>query len=393
MNFWLKYNTKYQFKRLFWTLFLSHFLFNMSLTLYFLYPLFIEDLGGTKVQIGFIMGIALGAGVMIRTLIGSFLDRHGRKIWFIIGGVICSISSLLYLFITHIGILIYVIRILHGIGTGILFTAYFTTIADLYPSQRQVEIMALFGISGLVPMALGPLCGELILGWSKFSTLFVTAGILSFSAFFLTLYFPETAPNETASDQSGPELAGLRPFLTVWIGSFLFGAAVHACFNFLAPFARSQGLAGMSPFFFTYVITSSALRLLYGDIPEKYGILRTYYVASVALFLGLAFTGFATTVFRLMIGGVFVGLGHAFIFPILISLSAQRSTVKSRGRAIAHMTAVLDFGGMACAPLLGYIGDIFGYRVLFSIASIFAIMPLLVFYIFDQDQKPRQIQT
>ena len=56
---------------------------------------------------------------------------------------------------------VYAIRLLLGVGTATLFTGYFTLAADIVPPSRRTEGLALFGISGLVPLVVNPFADQL----------------------------------------------------------------------------------------------------------------------------------------------------------------------------------------------------------------------------------------
>jgi len=326
------------------------------------------------------MGLALGAGVIIRPLIGRLLDRHGRKSWLLACGLLTSSACFLYIFVDQLDYLVMIIRILHGIGIGVLFAIYFTIAADSAPPGRDVEVISFFGISGLLPIALGPFLAEIILKMSSFTTLFIVAGCLSCCAFLITLSLPETRPSQgirsLTERQTGSILVQLFPIM---LGSFLFGAAINSVFNFLTLFINREGLGSINPFFTPYVMTSVLLRLAWSDVPDRYGHTRVYILCCLALALGLITVGFAHGTTMLILAGVLVGLGHAYIFPILIALSALRTSPLHRGRAVAWSTAVMDFGGMVSAPLLGYVGDLLGIRFLFFAAALLPMLALALF--------------
>jgi MFS family permease len=81
----------------------------------------------------------------------------------------------LYLTVHQLGPWLYAVRIVHGIAEAMLFAALFTHAADLIPPARRTEGMALFGVSGLLPISLGGLLGDLILQRAGYAQLFETS--------------------------------------------------------------------------------------------------------------------------------------------------------------------------------------------------------------------------
>ena len=59
---------------------------------------------------------------------------------------------------------IYTVRVLHGFAEAMLFTALFTYAADHVPRSRRTQGLAFFGVSGILPMALGGIIGGAIGG-------------------------------------------------------------------------------------------------------------------------------------------------------------------------------------------------------------------------------------
>lgn len=68
-----------------------------SLGFFFLFPLFITRHGGSKADIGIIMGATMLSSVLCRPWISEMVDRVGRKRSYGIGCLLTSLLSLSYL--------------------------------------------------------------------------------------------------------------------------------------------------------------------------------------------------------------------------------------------------------------------------------------------------------
>ena len=95
---------------------------------------------------------------------------------------------MLYEVITGFYLVLMMMRILHGIGMALCFTAAFTFVADIVPPARLNEGIGIFGISGLVGMAAGPALAEFSLNHYGFPAMFVTASL--FAGVGLVAHFP-----------------------------------------------------------------------------------------------------------------------------------------------------------------------------------------------------------
>ena len=175
----------------FLTLFLANLCMVSSFTAFFLFPLFITDRGGGEREIGIIMGVFALASAGCRPWISEMIDRLGRKRCFTIGSIIMTLMPLLHLFLSGplagFYSLLLLLRVVHGIGLAICFTAVFTFVADIIPEGRLNEGIGMFGVSGLIGMAIGPALAEPIMENFGYSAFFLTASALAACALLLHL--------------------------------------------------------------------------------------------------------------------------------------------------------------------------------------------------------------
>ena len=76
---------------------LSNFFFFCNFSAFFLLPLFIKDLGGYKADIGYIKG-TLGITYLASIhLVKYLIDKYGRKYFIVLGGVLMSVATLMFL--------------------------------------------------------------------------------------------------------------------------------------------------------------------------------------------------------------------------------------------------------------------------------------------------------
>jgi len=103
---------------------------------FFLFPLFITSHGGSKTDIGIIMGATVLSSVLCRPWISEMIDRFGRKRSYGIGCIVMSLVSFSYLMfhgeLAGFYLLLLLVRLLHGVGLAICFTSGFTNIADIF---------------------------------------------------------------------------------------------------------------------------------------------------------------------------------------------------------------------------------------------------------------------
>ena len=111
-------------------LFTASLLFWSSLSLLLpTLPLYIDDVGASKQEIGIVMGsFAIGL-LLSRPMLGRLADERGRKIVLLIGTIVAAIAPFGYLATKSIELLI-LVRIFHGISIAAFTTGYSALVAD-----------------------------------------------------------------------------------------------------------------------------------------------------------------------------------------------------------------------------------------------------------------------
>jgi predicted MFS family arabinose efflux permease len=99
----------------------------------------------------------------------------------------------------------------------------------------------------------------------------------------------------------------------------------------------------------------------------------------------------ASTTVQIGAAGVFCGLGHAFVFPILSAMVVTRAHADNRGVAMTLFTSLFDVG-LASAPLLGFVIEGSGYTAMFTVAASVAAAFAVGFFVIDGRWVQSEIQ-
>jgi MFS family permease len=360
----------------------------MAFSLFLHFPGFLKELGASAVQIGWISGVTAIVSIAVRPALGSVMDRRGRRGVIIWGSALNVLVIGLYLTITDLGPWVYVVRVGHGLSEAMLFTGFFTYAADQVPEKRLTQGLALFGVSGMLPISLAGLLGDYILARSDFALLFAVATGIAVLAFALALplYDAPRDPQQHAEDPSRGFGAILvqRNLLPVWFVATTFSVALAAVFTFLKPFVMDTGAGTVGAFFSGYTAVAILLRVFLGWLPDRLGAVRVLIPA-----LGLQATGFfllayASTPSEVLLAGVLCGAGHGYAFPILFGLVVTRCRDADRGSAMALYTGLFDLGVLLGGPSLGYVIDHAGYPPMFATAGGLLVAGALCFALWDR---------
>lgn len=364
---------------------LASFFEGLSWALFIHLPGFLDDLGASEAEIGLIFGIAAVAAVGVRPWVGQALDRFGRKPVISVGNVVNVGSILLYLTVSAIGPWVYVVRVIHGIGLATLFSAFFTYGADVVPESRRTEGFALFGVSGLLPIAAAGVIGDIVLNVAGFRELFLTAAAMAGISLVISLPLRERKPDQREGRArrgffSVVRQETLRP---VWLMAGGMAFVLTAYFTFLRTFVDETGVGSVGLFFATYGASAIVLRVGFGWVPDRLGQKRVLFPSMGSLAVGFMVLSLATGSPHVAIAGVLCGVGHGYGFPILSGMVVSRALDEDRGSAVSIFTALFDMGTLIGGPVFGIIISSFGYRTMFTFAAVAIVVASFAFATWD----------
>jgi MFS family permease len=373
------------YTRAFWTMALANLCHTASFGAFFLLPLFVLDQGGREDDIGVVMGLFALASALCRPWVSEMIDRIGRKRSYTLGSLLMCGAPLLYPIVDSPLAggypLFLLIRVIHGVGLAVCFTAVFTFIADILPEERLNEGIGMFGISGLLGIALGPMLAEVTLQRFGFNALFFTAAGLSGISLLVHLPLAEVRHG----GEPGPRrtffgLLRREKFIVVGLLALLFGFGLAATGGFVAPLAEERSIRFVSLYFFCYSCGAIAVRFVGGRLADNHGE-RAVLPYAVLLFMsGLLLLPLVGGPVFLATCGILSGLGHGLLFPLLNTMAVRGENAAVRGKATGIFTGGIDAGIFAGSLLLGYIGDWFGLNVLFLCAGLSMTLALVLFH-------------
>jgi predicted MFS family arabinose efflux permease len=352
--------------------FSAHFLHSTAFYLFLHVPGFLRQLGADEPTIGLYASASAFTAIVLRPAIGAVMDARGRRVVILLGGLLHVVACASYLAVTALGPLILAARVAHGVADAMLFSSLFAYAADHTPEARRIEGIAVFGVSGVLPMSLSALLGDAILARSGYPTLFVWGTVLAALALALSLPLRDgpLAPRNAASRNFVATIPQ-RALMPVWLLGTLFGAAIASYFTFLKTFVLTMGEGSLSAFYATYTVAAVLLRVVFGGLPERIGVERVLVPALGALAVGLTLLGVAhvAPAACITVAGLLCGIGHGYAVPIVIGLAVDRVPPENRGTTLAICTALFDAGTLVGAPMLGVVVRAWGYPAMFAAAA------------------------
>ncbi len=369
-------------------LFVGHMLQALGYSSMLLLPLYVTALGANRETVGHVMAAAAIGGLVFRPVAGWALDHLGRKITLTGGTIVLVVGMALIGVTTEVGPLLYLSRVLVGVGVGTLFTGYFAFAADIIPVSRRVEGIAIFGVSGLIPLALNPVARDLA-GANPLSLRWVypvLAVLIGLSFFAIA---PLKEPKRTPEPATGAPKGRLRtlfakPLIPVWVATIGFSGLVAVFMAFATVAAQDRGVSRPADLWFTYALVAVLSRVVGPGLPERVGPRNIVAPAMFAYALAALLVASAETDWSFRLAGGLAGLGHGYCFPVLTGQVVDRIPSARRGSGLAVFTALWEITALVLAPLAGRLADQLDDRVLFASIAVATAGALLVWLVLEQ---------
>jgi len=363
-------------RRDFWQAAGANFLFFCNINAFNLLPLYIQDLGGSGAEIGWIMGVYSLAAILCQPLVGRFLERIGIKPFLLIGGATTLLTSLLFAFLTALSPLFLLLRLLQGFGSSAFFIANFTLIAEIAPEKNRAEAVGIFGISGLITIGAAPAFGELLIHAFGYQIFFLATALSTLGSLLVVkgLKPPRMTFVPGYSADGGMNGRVLLPLILCAI----FGFASGALFAFLPPFAREAGLPRIGIFYFLYSASAVGVRIFgirLADTWERWKVLAPAFLLNATGIFLLLWPDPLTT---FSWAGVLTGGAHGLLYPTLSALLVDQVGSGHRGRVLGLFSGALLFGTSIGAIGMGQVAHLVGYPRMFALTGLLPLLGVLL---------------
>ena len=157
------------FTRSFVALLAAQASFGFAFSAFFLLPKYMSaELGAGPAEIGRVTAIFYITAMLLQPLMGSIVDRRGRRRFLTAGALLMMLACAGFVFVDGLGPLIYVLRTAQGIAFAMAFVAGSALAVDEAPPDRLALALGIFGLTMLSNNAVAPVLVEEIAqrrGW------------------------------------------------------------------------------------------------------------------------------------------------------------------------------------------------------------------------------------
>jgi len=301
------------------------------------------------------------AAILCQVGVGPLVDRFGRRPFILLSATLISVVSLAFTGSSVLGWHFYLLRFLQGTAMAGFTTSNLSLLADLAPESRRAEAVGIFGVSGLVTIAMAPAVGEVILRSYGYQSFFL--GTLLLAVGSLAVCLLTEVPMPSVEDVHRPLGAGFwGNFAPVLIAAFQFGLAGAVVFVFLPPFAQAAGLPRVGPFYVVYSLMAVAVRFFGGRLADRLERRQVILPSIVGLSAGVFLFSLLHSTWLLLLIASVNGTAHGFLYPAVSAMAFDRAPSGARGRALAIFNTAILTGGTLGAVGFGWFAELAGYR-------------------------------
>lgn len=344
-------------------------------------PLFVEHLGGNDQLIGFVVGIFTFSALLVRPYAGRLLETKGRAFVYLTGLIIFVLSVGSYGFVLGIGLL-FLMRIVQGLGWGFSTTASGTIATDLIPPRRRGEGMGYFGLSGNLALAFGPSLGLALADTITFKQLFFVCAVLGLISFLFAsrITYKKVEKIQPEADRSKwdfYEKTALHPSFLLFFITVTFGGIT----SFLPIYSAQKGVSGILWYFLIFAIFLMLSRTSAGKIYDKRGHRAIFIPGAALIMVAMVLLAWLPNSLVMFIAAGFYGFGFGAVQPALQAWSVEQAPLNRKGMANATFFSFFDLGVGIGAMAFGQIGHWLGYSSIY-IASALSVLASIFLYLY-----------
>lgn len=363
------------YNRVFWLVFSANTTLVLANALTFRFAEFVRFLGGTEQLTGVLVGSGALAAIAVRLKLGDDIDSCGvRRLWMTCTALFVTGCGLLVL-TASLSWVLYAARIAFSVGMAGMFTCSMVCIQNAVPADRRTEAIGSLGTSGFIGMIAGVLLGDLVFsalpdGSTRYTILFGAA--LALGVVYLVIILFVTLDDSPRPTRTNPSVFYL--VFRYWPGSVMLvalvmGTGLAVTTVFLTRMATARNINGIGTFFTGYALSALIIRVMTRNWSRTLGRRRMILLGLCGHTCGHLLLITVSSQWHFILPSVSCGMGHALLFPAVISLSSGAFPRRFRGTGTTFALGVTELGVVLFSPLLGWIIDNRGFNAMFATSS------------------------
>ncbi|MEF2072881.1 MFS transporter [Consotaella aegiceratis] len=342
---------------------------------------YVRQIGGSNLSASLAYSAAAVAALAARAVVGTTMDRIGRKPILWSGAAVLMIANLLLYLVDHVGT-ICVIRFCQGLGWGMVSTAFATVVSDLVPSRRLGEGIGYFALSIALATSLSVIVGIWLMDLAGFVVM------LGFSTVFFAVALAlvghmQAVPFHRHERSAGKlhfwsDLFEARAMLPAFL-CFLHSIAFSGIMTFIMVFGAESGIRNVFVYFIGHVLMVMASRPVVGRLYDRLGPPVVIIPGVLSMIAGLILLSYSHGIGLLIAASLFYGLGYGMVQPSLQAWAIARSPLHRKGAANGTFLSAIDLGYAIGAIVTGAVASATDFAMMYRLSSLLLVLFLLIY--------------
>jgi len=358
--------------------------------LFIVLPLYVNQLAAPlfpfpeTVRVGLLIGVFGIVTAILQPVMGSIVDRVGRRKLSIQVGLVLMGAATLSFALAHQFTSLLILRMLQGIGVALTVPASLAIMTTASEKETRGGSMGIFSSMRIMGFAAGPLLGGYLVDRFSFSAAFVAGAVAILIAVVLVQMWIKETPLDLSEQQAKPfkpvDLSILTPSLFgVSFATFAMAVTIAIMVTLETQFNQRLSIAATA-----FSIAFSALlvsRLLFqiplGRWSDRIGRKPLIVAGLLLLIPSTALLGLVTSLAQLIALRLVQGIGSAAVAAPAFALAGDTAPPGSEGRQMSFVTMGFLLGS-AVGPLLAGVLAIWSFQLPFYIAGGLSLLGAVV---------------
>ena len=349
-----------------------------------LLPSYGSRYGGSDFAIGVLVASYSLVQLLLAPWWGRMSDRIGRRPVILIGLIGSAFSYLLFAWARTFTVLL-LSRLIAG-ATGATVNVAQASLADGSPPHRRSQVMGFIGASFGLAFIVGPALAGITSRLGDAAPGYLAAALTGVNWLFAVVLLPETRVHRTVV----PYATGLdwrrltMPFGVILFETLAF-SVMYAFFTLFGERVLGYGREEIA-YLFVYIglITAVIQGGVVGWLVPRLGEIRLMVLGSLSLAIGLGSLPLtvgespAWLVPALLTSLFFVAVGTGLVTPTVAGFVSRVTDQREQGRALGLLQSTASTARILGPVAFGVVSGLGGVRAPFMIASLMAIIALVL---------------
>ncbi len=357
-------------------------------------PIYAKDMGAQ----GFMIGLVFSSFAVTKTIVSPFFgrlaDRKGKKPFIVWGLALFTLVALAFAWAHNVYDLV-AIRCVMGVSNAMVVPIVGAYIGMMARKDNEAQYMALFAISVMIGMALGPLLGGAVSDKYGISMAFYVMAAATAFAFLITLFGLQKNDdsgrhNKALSQNPLRDLLSIPKIRGLIVFRFIDVLSVGGMLIFLPLLIKEQHISTTQIGILVSILICYAgiMQLPFGRLSDRMGKHVNFVICGGAIAaVALACLPLTRGFWGFLIVGLISASGGAIAGPAANALVIRSTKEIGLGFAVSSFDSVQAAAFIAGPLISGLVMDVFGLNTVFFFTAGIYLLGLGIFYYYSKSAR------